>query len=208
MTLPGEPGAPLWERLTRTADNAAFYAALTSVHGGCELSELVGYSAETGYRLIRVDHRLNMIDNDGFEIALVDDVHSSVAYYNQVTLVRIPEAGDRRAARNMVWRSASNRHSLALRDISQKVLFGHIAQHHDILIAEGDFSGGGKFYWHRQVSRAIEGGLHVSVYQQAARSFRLISTQRALNDIQDQAWSGASPEPLVALVSILSLDNR
>nr|WP_314492529.1 hypothetical protein [uncultured Pseudomonas sp.] len=208
MNLAAEPGAALRERLTRTVENAAFYAALTSAHGVREISELVGYSAEPRYRLIRVDHRLNLIGDNDFEIALVDDAHSSVAYYNKVTLVRIPEADERIAARDAVWRSASNRHSLALRDISQKVLFGHIAQHYDILLTEGDLSGGGKFYWHRHVSRAIEGGLHVSVYQQAARVFRLISTQSALNDIQDQAWSGASPEPRVVLVSILPLDNR
>ncbi|MGO0630941.1 hypothetical protein ACTORR_13050 [Pseudomonas sp. SAR267] len=193
------------EPFARTADNTALYAALTKAEGVLEISEQAG-CAEPGYRLIRIDDRLKSVG--GIEIALVDDAQSSVAYYDKVTLVSMPETGSRPVARNQVWRSASKRHSLALRDISQKVLFGYIARRYDLLLTEGEVFGGGTFYWHRQVSRAIEAGLVVSVYEPVEQAFRSVSTQRALEEIQDHAWSKTSPEPLLALVSTLPLSNR
>ncbi|WP_243055242.1 hypothetical protein [Pseudomonas sp. BP01] len=201
MTLSAVLSDVLSERLTRTADNAALYAALTGADGVRDIGEQMGYSAETGYRLIRVDHDSNSIGTDEFEIALVDDAQSSVAYYIKVLLALSPKPTNRHTACNQVWRSASNRHSLALRDISQNVLFGYIAQLYDILLVEGEVYGGGKFYWHRQVSRAIDGGFYVSIYDQATQAFRAVLTQRALSDIHDQAWSTAEPEPLIALIS-------
>lgn len=205
MTPATEQYTALSEPYARTADNTALYAALTKAEGVLEIGEQAG-CAEPGYRLIRIDDRLNSVGS--IEIALVDDAQSSVAYYDRVTLVSMPEIASRPVARNQVWRSASKRHSLALRDISQKVLFGYIAQRYDLLLAEGEVFGGGKFYWHRQVSRAIEAGLIVCVYEPVEQAFRSVSTQRALDDIQDHAWSKASPEPLLALVSILPLSNR
>lgn len=205
MTPATEQCTAVSESFARTADNTALYAALTKADGVLEISEQAG-CAEPGYRLIRIDDRLKSVG--GIEIALVDDAQLSVAYYDKVTLVSMPETGSRPVARNQVWRSASKRHSLALRDISQKVLFGYIAQRYDLLLTEGEVIGGGKFYCLRQVSRAIEMGLSVSVYEQATQAFRSVSTQRALDEIQDHAWSKANPEPLIALVSILPLSNR
>ncbi|WDM89254.1 hypothetical protein LG197_03995 [Pseudomonas asiatica] len=199
MTPAAEQCDAVSEPFTRTAENKALYVALTKAEGVLEISEQAG-CAEPGYRLIRIDDRLKSVGD--IEIALLDDAQSSVAYYDKVTLVSMPEIASRPIARNQVWRSASKRHSLALRDISQKVLFGYIARRYDLLLAESEVFGGGKFYWHRQVSRAIEAGLIVSVYEPVEQAFRSVSTQRELDDIQDHAWSTASPEPLLALVSM------
>lgn len=203
MTPATERCAAVSWSYARTADNVALYGALTTAGGVREISEQG--CTEPGYRLIRVDDRLKTVGYSEFEIALVNDDQLSVAYYDKVTLVCMPEIGSRHIARNQVWRSASKRHSSALRDISQKVLFGYIAQNYDLLLAEGEVSGGGKFYWHRQVSRAIEVGLNVSVYEQVSQAFRPVSTQCALNDLQDHVWSCTNPEPLLAFVSILPI---
>ncbi|MFG0548310.1 hypothetical protein ACF8FG_24340 [Pseudomonas sp. YQ_6] len=208
MTLSAVLFDELTARLTRTADNVALYTALTGANSVREIGQLLGYSAETGYRLIRVDRHLNSISGDEFEIALVDDAQSSVAYYIKVTLALIPQPTNRNTAYNRVWRSASHSHSSALRDISQNVLFGYIAQRYDIVLTEGDVSGGGKFYWQRQISRAIEGGFFVSIYDQTAQAFRPVLTQRALSDIQDKAWSTANHEPLIALVSTVPMSSQ
>lgn len=207
MTPAIDQCAAEWKSLARTAENFALYAALTGAEEMRDISELAGYVAQPGYRLIRVDDRLKTLGDTEFEIALIDDAQSSVAYYVKAAIVCIPETGNRPAVRNRVWRSASNRHSLALRDISQKVFFGYIAQHYDLLLADGEIFGSGKYYWHRQVSRAIEAGLNVSVYVQAAQRFLPVATQCALNDIQDQAWSRTNPEPLLALVSIIPIGD-
>ncbi|AVF57467.1 hypothetical protein JRG49_01630 [Pseudomonas fulva] len=203
-----EPCADLRGRLTHTANNSALYASLVAAQGWRDISEQVGYSADPGYRLIRVDDRLSAVGSNEFEIALVDDVRSAVAYYDKVTLVSIPEAGNRLAARNQIWRSADVNHILPLREITQKVLFGYIAQLYNLILAEGDMPSGGRFYWHRQVSRAIEAGFYVYVYESTTGGFRSISTQHALNDLLDQIWSADKPEPFLALVSTFALISQ
>lgn len=190
--------------LARTADNSAFYAVLTAADGVCDISEMAGLRADPRYRLVRVDHRLGTAVEHGFEIALVDDIDSAVAYYDRVTLVRVPRITSHKVARNLIWRSASRRHSIALRDISQTVLFNYIVHKYDILLSADTMTDGGNFYWHRQVSRAIEKGLHVYVYDSMTLVLTPIPTQGALNDLQDKAWAGANQEALRAIISTSS----
>lgn len=205
MSLAAQKRASLSGLLTRTADNSAFYAALTTAGGVSDIGETAGYSAEPSYRLIRVDRQLDSDSVNEFEIALVNDVELSVIYYAKVAVIHIPEVSNRNIAKHQVWRSASMCHSEALRDISQKVLLGYIAQRYELLLAEDAVWGDGKFYWHRQVSRALELGYHVFSYDGISHTLRPIPTQRALSDLQDQAWSSAGPDSLRALISILPL---
>ncbi|MCS4065485.1 hypothetical protein [Pseudomonas putida] len=190
--------------LARTADNSAYYTALTTAEGLfeiTEINELVDLRADPQYRLIRIDHRLGMEERDGFEIALVDDIELSVAYYDKVTLGRSPDIGRRKLASNLIWRSASNRHSRALRDISQKVLFSYMVNDYDILLDAEAITDGGNFYWHRQVSRAIEKGLHAYAYDPTTQALRPIQTQLALNNLQDQVWTEVNHKALIAIIS-------
>lgn len=187
--------------LARTADNSACYSVLTAAEGLREITEIASLRSDLRYRLIRVDHRLETVERDEFEIALVDDIELSVAYYDKVTLVRAPEVSGRELACNLVWRSASNRHSGVLRDISQKVLFNYIVHEYDILLTGETMTVGGSFCWHRQVSGAIERGLHVHVYDPTTQALWPIATQRALNDLQDQIWAGGNNEDLQAIIS-------
>lgn len=154
-----------------------------------------------GYRLVRVDDRLNKVGGNEFEIALVDDASALVAYYAKVTVVDFPCSGNRPVARCQIWRSADMRHAQALLDISQRVLFGYIIRHYDVHLDEAEITGGGRFYWHRQVSRAIYEGLHVYLYDPISQELRLMHTQHALNEIEDQAWSGNNQKTLQALIS-------
>lgn len=194
--------------LTRAADNADLYAVLTAADGVREISEREGFSPTPGFRLIRVDHRLESDDVNHVEIALIDDAELSVAYYDRVTLEYIPKVSRRQVARNQVWRSASMRHSQALLDISKKVLFGYIVDEYDLLLTEHDVSNNGYFYWHRQVSRAIELGLYVYAYEPATQTLLPIPSQSVLNDIEGQVWSGTDHDPMLALVSRLPLGGR
>lgn len=121
MSLAVQDRSALSALLARTADNSAFYAALTAADEVSEINEMSGFRVDPRYRWIRVDQRLGTANE--FEIALVDDMDLSVAYYDKVTLRRGTRASNRDLAHNLVWRSPNRRHSLALRDISQKVLF-------------------------------------------------------------------------------------
>ena len=73
--------AELKDLLKLTTDNSAIYAALTGANGVSEIGFHSGYSAQPGYRLIRVDHRLHKGSVDQFEIALVNDAEASLAFY-------------------------------------------------------------------------------------------------------------------------------
>jgi len=206
MSLATQERRSLLELLARSTDNSAFYAALTGADGVREINEVAGLRADPRYRLVRVDHRLGKANSNKFEVALLDDIELSVAYYNKVTLVRAPGVSSRQLAHNIVWRSASNRHSLALHDISQKVLFNYIVQNYDIFLAADLMTDGGNFHWHRQVSRAIENGLHVYVYNPATQALEPAATQYALNDIKDQTWSGTNQEAMKAIISAAPLE--
>lgn len=200
MSLALPKSSALSTILARTADNSAFYATLTAAEGVREITEMAGLT-DPRYRLVRVDHRMGTAERNEFEIALIDDIELSVVYYDKVTLVYAPEVSSRQLARNLVWRSANSRHSLALRDISQKILFSYIVNDYDILLTEEAMTDGGNFYWHRQVSRAIEKGLHVYAYDPTMQALWPIATQRDLNDLQDQAWVGGNHEALQAIIS-------
>ncbi|WP_085616556.1 MULTISPECIES: hypothetical protein [unclassified Pseudomonas] len=191
------------EPLTRTADNAALYAALTGAELVCSIGEPV-ISTVPGYRLVRVDDRQNTVGGNEFEIALVDDTSALVAYYAKITVVDFPCSGNRAVARCRIWRSADMRHTQALRDISQRVLFGYLVRHYDVHLDEAGISDGGKFYWHRQISRAIYEGLYVYLYDPLSQELRPLNTQRALNEIEDQAWSCTNHKTLQALISSCS----
>lgn len=189
------------ELLTCTTGNSAFYARLTRADGVSNIVENAGYSAQPGYRLIRVDHWPPEGEVNDFEIALVDDAEASVVFYTKVSLLSNPEVSNRYIARHQVWRSASTRHSLALLEISRTVLFGYILQRYDLLLEVDAFAGDGTFYWHRQISRAIELGFHVRIYNQATQAFRSIPTQCELSYLQDQIWSCTALESLQAFIS-------
>lgn len=196
------------ERLNRYSNNSALYAALVEAGEMREIGEKAGYKAQPSYRLIRVDHRLDTAEVKKIEIALVDDTESSVAYYHQVTLDYIPEVSSRYVAHNQVWRSGNKRHSVALHDISQTVLFGYVIHSYDLLLAKNAVSGNGPFYWHRQVSRAIEHGLYVYAYEPVKLTLRRISTQGELNDIESLVWSNIGHDPVLALISCHPLGKR
>jgi hypothetical protein len=208
MTLAAHEASILLRRLTRASENTAFYVTLTAAEEMREIADGAGFNAGSSYRLIRVDHRLDTTDVEQFEIALVDDTELSVAYYDRITLEYLPEFSSRYFARNQAWRSASRRHSLALHDVSNKVLFGYIVQSYNLLMTQDAVSGCGQFYWHRQVSRAIEHGLHVYTYEVGEHTLRSIPSQTVLNDIASLGWSNTRQEPLQALISRSPLVRR
>ncbi|MDD2122547.1 MULTISPECIES: hypothetical protein [Pseudomonas] len=201
MPLTNQEQADFSRLLTRTAENAAMYAALTRSEEMSNIGGETGYCAEPGYRLIRVDHRLDPTSDNEFEIALVDDAQLCVAYYMRITLSHIPQLSFRLVARHDLWRSAGSRHALVLRDISRKVLFSYVIRDYDLLLTEEKYTRGGKFYWFKQVSLAIELGLSVHAYDPSTQTLRAIPTQRMLRTVQDHAWSGAYSVSLLAIIS-------
>lgn len=69
------------EVFTRTADNSALYSALAEAVEISDIGEKAGFDSGPDYRLIRIDRRLDVTSDREFEIALIDDLELSVAYY-------------------------------------------------------------------------------------------------------------------------------
>ncbi|PYG97492.1 hypothetical protein CVV67_26850 [Arthrobacter stackebrandtii] len=83
-----------------------------------------------------------------------------------------------------------------------------ILQRYALLLVEDAVKDDGKFYWHRQVSRAIALGFHVYAYDFATQALRSIPTQCAPNDVQELTWSITAPVYLLALISTYSLVSQ
>jgi|GEM_PF-685844 len=191
--------------LMRTADNAALYAALTGAERVADISAEAKCVVAPGYRLIRVDHRKRP-NGDEFEIALVNDVESSVVYYNKVMISIITDLNCRPATQNLVWRSSNAQHSAVLRDVAQKVFFNYILEKYDVILSDNQQTGEGKFFWQRQMSSALAFGMHVYYYQMMNAQLQPIPDQEALNDLEDQLWSEEEDQQYhLALISKVAL---
>lgn len=174
--------------LMRTADNAALYTALSGAERVSDISADAQCVLAPGYRLIRIDHRVRP-SGDEFEIALINDIDSSVVYYNKVLISLISDLNCRPATQNLVWRSPNARHAAVLRDVAQKVFFNYVLERYDVILSDNQHTGDGKFFWQRQMSNAIALGLHVYYYQMMTAQLEPVPTQEALNDLEDKLWS-------------------
>lgn len=191
--------------LMRTADNAALYAALTGAERVADISAEAKCVMAPGYRLIRVDHRKRP-NGDEFEIALVNDVESSVVYYNKVMISIITDLKCRPATQNLVWRSSNAQHGAVLRDVAQKVFFNYILDKYDVILSDNQQTGEGKFFWQRMMSSALAFGMNVYYYQMMNAQLQPIPNQDALNDLEDQLWSEEEDQQYhLALISKVAL---
>lgn len=178
----------LFSHLMVREENARLYDSLVGAENCIDISADAQCVMAPGYRLLRVDHRTRP-SSDRFEIALVNDVLKSIAYYNQVVITGIVDLNCRPATQNLVWRSTDSRHSLVLRDVAQKVFFNYILNRYDVILSDNHQTGEGKFFWQRQMSTALALGLHVYYYQMLNASLVEIPDQDALDGLADQLWS-------------------
>ncbi|UVL19639.1 hypothetical protein LOY44_01605 [Pseudomonas sp. B21-044] len=191
--------------LEKTADNTAFYEALTGVQHIHEIAAEAQCLLAPGYRLIRVDHRKRPT-SDEFEIALVNDLERSVVYYNRVVISPIVDLKCRPATQNLVWRSQDAQHLSVLSPVAQKVFFNYILEKYDVIVSDGQQTHQGKFFWQRQMSQAIAFGLHVYYYQMMTAKLEPILSQADLNALKDQLWSeDDGQEYHLALISKVEL---
>lgn len=191
-------------QLSRSATNSGLYWTLSDVIHLADISAEVKCSIASGYRLIRVGQRVCMNDA-GFEIALLNDVDASVAYYNRVETAAIPESNPRPAALCFVWRSPDARHAAVVREVAQSVFFNYIVERYDVILSDNHEVGEGRFFWQRQASTAIAYGLCVS-YIRLTERLQPITTQEALNDLIDELWD--EPEELDNHLMLVSKHER
>lgn len=186
-------------------ENARLYESLVGAEASSDISADAQCIMAPGYRLLRIDHRVRP-SSDRFEIALVNDLLKSVAYYNQVVITNIVDLKCRPATQNLVWRSTDIRHSAVLRDVAQKVFFNYILSRYDVILSDNQQTGEGKFFWQRQMSTALALGLHVYYYQMMSGSLVDVPDQDALDALSDQLWSESDDQAYhLALISKVTL---
>lgn len=194
-----------FSHLERTEDNSRFYEVLSAAERLSDISADAQCVLAPGYRLLKVEHRLRL-NGDEFEIALLNDVDRSVVYYNKVSITAIVDLNCRPATQNLVWRTTNARHDAVLRDTAKKVFFNYILQRYDVILSDNQQTGEGRHFWQRQMSYAIELGLHVYYYQMLTALLQSIPTQDALGDLRDKLWSEADEQQYhLALISRVEL---
>lgn len=188
LALPVDAHA-IFRALARNAENEMAYSALCGAEQIFDISAEAGCEMLPGYRLIRVNERGGICE-DAFELALINDIEPSVVYYNKVTVTDLYE---RQTTRSLVWRSASAQHAAALQDVAHHVLFNYITDRYDVILSDSEQTGESKFFWQRQMSKAIAYGLYV-YFQVAPAQFQPITTQVALSELGNELWSAARGE--------------
>lgn len=175
--------------LKQGASNSAFYSTLSDTKRLTDISAYTRCAMPPGYRLIRADRGV-CASNDGFEVALLNDLEFSVAYYNKAEASVIPESDPRAAAHCFAWRSPDARHAAVVREAARSVLFNYILERYDVVLSDRHEFGEGRFFWQRQISLAIAHGLCV-LYPITAEHLQPIPTQEALNKLVDRLWTEA-----------------
>lgn len=167
---------------------AEIYHALVSHEHIEEIAGGLGLGLPPGYRLIYVASRLN---DDQFEIALINDYTAEVAYYNQVAIVHYKDLECRAAAQQRVWRSFNQQHKAALRDLPSMVLFGYILARYDVILSDNIQTGEGRHFWKAEMSEALYRKRYVYHYQLTTGELQHIRTNAELAHLSDQIWGSA-----------------
>lgn len=175
--------------LMRGAANSGlcFYSVLSDAQCHTDISIDAQCALAPGYRLVRVDKRVDYTGG-AFEIALLSDVDAAVVYYNKVKVASITEPSPRAATQCLAWRSTDARHAAIVSAVAHKVLFNYIIERYDILLSDNQQTGAGRFFWVRQASHAIDYGMLV-YYQESGGNLQSLTTQGALTKLMDQLWS-------------------
>jgi len=189
--------------LTKIADNAALYAALSSATHLADIAEDAACTLIPGYRLIRLDNR-EKAGGAELEIALIDDIGLSVVYYIRGTTT---DVNGHPAIKIWGWRSYVSSHFEMLRAVIQKVFFNYLIERYDILISN-DSLGEGEFFWFRQMSSAIALGHDVYLHKAFTTQLQRITSQAELDGYSNQYWSNISDQAShEALISRAKLDT-
>jgi len=179
-----------FDRYDLDASNGLLYAALNAAPHPTDLAPLLAHEVPAGYRLVRIDNRLEPVAHERFEVALLCDTTHRVAYYNQVIVTGYQDLNHRPATQVLVWRSTAFQHEAVLHQLARAVFFDYLLENYDVLVSDNQQTYEGQRFWLTQMSRAL--GLQLFVYH-----YHLISTElvqlRQETDIQALravAWGG------------------
>lgn len=164
-----------------SGNNQSLYKKISNAKRSIDISADVDCVLPHSYRLLRLDDRGGL--RNGYEIALLNDLESSLAYYIEVTL----KAG---TATHKAWRSPNAQHAAVIADIADKVFFNYLLKRQNIVLSNDQVTGEGQHRWQRQLSHALMRGMKVYVCQTGGQ-LQHIEDQAALDELVDRVWSSS-----------------
>ncbi|WP_313416974.1 hypothetical protein [Pseudomonas oryzihabitans] len=179
-----------FDRYDLDVSNGLLYAMLNAAPHPIDLAPQIKHEVPDGYRLVRIDNRLEPLAHERFEVALLCDATQRVAYYNQVIVTGYQDINHRPATQVLVWRSTAFQHEAVLSQLARTVFFDYLLENYDVLVSDNQQTHEGQRFWLTQMSRAL--GLQLFVYHYHLLSTELVQLRQEadIQALRAVAWGG------------------
>ncbi|MDX7991929.1 hypothetical protein FE394_06015 [Xenorhabdus sp. Reich] len=196
-----------FSHLNESVRNQALYNILNlSAHEIVkDVDELI---LSPGYRLVRVDSRLNL-NRTHFELALLCDITDEVVYYNKVIVTNDVELNCRPVSQVLIWRTRKPQHKSALTDLASKIFFHYLIKSYDVVASDINQTTEGMSFWQARMYEALHYGLYVYGYDVMSADMIQISNENDVGNYQSWLW-GSSEHYMnrLAIISKIRLPNQ
>lgn len=181
-------------------ENTHLYELLS--RSSYDIGQDCGHPIPPEYRLVRCDGRI-VRSVPGFELALLNDTGKEVVYYNSVIVINNLDLNLKPATQSLVWRSPKAKHESVTHKLAGNVFSNYILPRYIAIVSDGNQTAGGKFFWERQVSSALDDNKHVYFYKIMHGSLEPIKNEQDFDILKNHIW-GDKPANETNLVVISS----
>ncbi|MBC8952510.1 hypothetical protein [Xenorhabdus sp. PB62.4] len=161
-----------------------------------------------GYRLVRVDNRLDL-GKINFELALLCDITHEVVYYNKVMVTNDVELNCRPVSQVLIWRTKKPQHNAALTGLASKIFFHYLIKSYDVVVSDVNQTTEGMSFWQARMYEALQYRLYVYGYDVMSGEVRQISNEDDVGYYQSWLWGHAEHYMnRLAIISKITLPNK
>lgn len=179
-----------FDRYELDEGNGLLYAALNAAPHPIDLAPLITHEVPEGYRLVRIENRLEPLAHERFEVALLCDTTQRVAYYNRVVVTGYHDLNHRPATQVLVWRSISPEHDEVLHNLARTVFFDYLLDRYDVLVSDNQQTNEGQRFWLTQMLRALSIGAYVYHYHLMSTALVQLHSDSDVKALRTVAWGG------------------
>jgi len=191
----------VFAHLSESTDNRTLY--LTLARGTDIAAEIKGLSLTPGYRIVRVDNRVpEKIEQQHFEIALVNDVVEEVVYYNRVLIQPDCFLNCKPVTQVLVWRNQKREHRAVLHELAGTIFLDYLLEKYDIIVSDMNQTHDGMSFWQARIYDAVAYGLKVYAYDIISCELRTITTEDDIG--RQEQWLWGDPEHYQNRLAIIS----
>ncbi|KAB7676579.1 hypothetical protein [Plesiomonas shigelloides] len=180
----------IFGHLNETPDNHALYSDMV---GGREIAhEVKDVVLPPGYRIVRVDNRKKeVIPQEHFELALINDVTSEVVYYNRVIIQPDSFLKCRPVTQILVWRTQKPKHRAILHNFAGIIFMKYLLERYDVIVSDRNQTYEGMSFWQARMYDALELGLHLYAYDMITCELRELKNETELEQGNTWLWGDA-----------------